>query len=242
MMRAPLLVLALLLGGTAFAPVRAQAPAAAPPSPVTELSPGVYQVGQARLEKATRTVTFPAAVNMDSGALEYLLVTREGPTHESLLVTGLAPQDLHVAMLLLGAKSTTPAKTAEAAPGQITGDYLKQAPALKGENISFTVSWSDPATGGEKTVPVEDWLLFGDTDKPPARGPWLYTGSAFGFNTGKFLAQEEGVHASLVTNPSALINNPRKGHDDDQVWSPNRQAVPKPETLVRITIQLLPKQ
>ena len=37
----------------------------------------------------------------------------------------------------------------------------------------------------------------------------------FGPTTGQFLADAEGLHAALVTNPSALFNNPRPGHDDD---------------------------
>ena len=44
-------------------------------APVKEVSPGVYSIGPARLDQRTRTVTFPASVNMDLGALEYLLVT-----------------------------------------------------------------------------------------------------------------------------------------------------------------------
>lgn len=246
-MRYRLFGLVLLLHTAFTAGISAQEPGAADPqasqatptAPVKEITPGVFQVGAARLEQAARTVTFPAAVNMDNGTLEYLLVTREGPTHESLLVTELAPQDLHVAMLLLGAKGSPAPKGGADVPGQITSDYLKHAPALQGDEISIATAWKDPASGAERSAPVEDLLLYGDPGKPPKHGPWLYTGSGFGYNTGKFMAQVEGIHAALVTNPSALINNPRHGHDDDQGWSPNPKAVPKPETAVTVTIRLL---
>jgi hypothetical protein len=60
------------------------------------------------------------------------------------------------------------------------------------------------------------------------------------FNEGHFLAQVEGSHAALVTYPSALINNPRRGSDNDQIWTVNTKAVPAADTPVEITIQLLP--
>ena len=74
---------------------------------------------------------------------------------------------------------------------------------------------------------------------PAADGPWLYTGSCF--YDGNFVAQTEGAHASLVTYPGALINNPRIGSNDDQEWFVNREAVPPKGTPVTFTIKLEPK-
>jgi hypothetical protein len=37
-----------------------------------------------------------------------------------------------------------------------------------------------------------------------------------------------------------LINNPRKGNDNDQIWAVNTKAVPPVKTPVEITITLLP--
>jgi hypothetical protein len=203
-----------------------------------ELSPGVYQIGKLHLDKNTNTVTFPAVLNMDAGNLEYLLVTRQGSAHESLLVTEVQPNDLHFAMLLLGAKGAgvyTPA-AADAPPPQLDATYLKHAPQLKGDALTITASWKKD--GAEKTAPVEDWLFNSETNKPPPRGPWIYTGSMFA--DGKFLAQIEGCFAALVTNPSALINNPRKGNDNDQIWEPNKKLVPPRDTPIEVAIHLEP--
>src|SRR5205809_3031203 len=76
-------------------------PATAPA--MRELGPGVYAIGKLRLDKNTNNLTFPGAVQLDKGYLEYLLVAPFGSTHESLLVTEIQPSDLHFAMLLLGA-------------------------------------------------------------------------------------------------------------------------------------------
>lgn len=220
--------------------VSAKAEDAAKPA-MEELSPGVYRIGKLHLDKNTNTVTFSAAVNMDEGNIEYLLVTKQGSTHESLLVTEVQPTDLHFCMLLLGAKGAgilAPA-AADAPSGQIDAEYLKHAPRLKGDALTMTVTWK--VGGAEKSAAIEDWVLNTGTKMAAARGPWIYTGSMFAED--KFLAQVEGCFAALVTNPSALINNPRKGNDNDQIWEPNKKAVPPRETPVEVAIHLgVPKK
>ncbi|HEV7868180.1 MAG TPA: YdjY domain-containing protein [Chthoniobacteraceae bacterium] len=216
----------------------AQEPAPESAQPMQEISPGVLQMGQLRLDQNRRAVSFPGRLNLAEGALEYLLVTPEGSTHESLLTTEIQPADLHFAMLLLGARGAgilAPAPE-DAPPEQINKEYLARAPRLQGDNVLITVKWKVDAA--EKSVPVEDWLMNSETRKPAPRGPWLYTGSMF--RDGKFLAQTEGVFGALVTFPSALINNPRKGNDNDLLWAVNAKAVPAVATPVEITIQLPP--
>jgi hypothetical protein len=81
-----------------------------------------------RLDKKTGTLSLPGKVNMDNGALEYLLCAPKGPTHESLLVTEVQPSDVHLGMLLLGAKGAgilTPAPS-DAPPAQIDAEYLRR--------------------------------------------------------------------------------------------------------------------
>lgn len=222
---------------------RAQNPAepAPPPTPVIrEVSPGNYQIGRIQLDQKARTVRFPGIVNMQDGIIEYLLVTTEGSTHESLLACEVQPNDLHFAMLLLGAKGAgleTPAPS-DAPPGQIDAEYLKTAPKLRGDRLSISVTWKDGEA--EKTAPVEDWIFNTETKKAMERGPWIYNGSLF--SNGVFMAQIEGAFAALVTYPSALINNPRKGSDNDQIWTVNAKAVPPAKTPVEIFIHLLSEE
>ena len=136
----------------------AQPPPAAPTlGEMKEIRPGVFNIGKMQLDKTARTLTFPGTVNMAKGALEYLLVSPAGATHESLLLTTLPPNDVHLAMLLLGAKGaglTVPAAK-DAPPAQITDEYLKSAPALKGDAVFLTVTWKD-MIGEEMIVQVED--------------------------------------------------------------------------------------
>jgi hypothetical protein len=214
-------------------------PTAAPTAPVMrQIDPGIFQVGQIRIDQRQGTISFPARVNMSDGNLEYLLVTPMGPTHESLLSTEIRPADLHFSMLLLGAKGagiTTPAPE-EAGPAQINKDYLSHAPRLKGDQIQISVKWK--AGDAERSAPVEDWISNNETNKPAPRGPWIYTGSMFVGD--RFLAQSEGALAALVTLPAALINNPRKGSDNDLLWAVNAKAVPPVDTPVELVIKLEP--
>lgn len=203
-----------------------------------ETSPGVFELGKMRIDKNTSTVSFPARINMAQGFLEYLLVTPKGSTHEALLVSEVQPTDLHLAMLLLGAKGaglTTPAP-GDAPGGPIDAEYLKRAPKMKGDSVILRAKWTKD--GKEVVTPVEDWILNSDTKKPGERGPWIYTGSMF--SNEHFMAQLEGLFASIVISPSALINNPRKGSDNDQIWTVNEKAVPPVETPLELSIRLEP--
>lgn len=226
----------LLLALSAPMAVIAQEPDAKPA--IKEVSPGILEIGGVRLDQKARSVTFPAVINMEKGILEYLLVGRTGPTHESLLITDVRPLDVHTAMVLLGAKTPAPANAAATPPAQLTPDYLKGAPKLEGNPVLLLANWKDKK-GAEKQGEVSDWLLFAPAKGAPPRGPWTYTGSMFG-SEGKFLAQIEDIFVSLVTNPPALINNPRKGNDSDLVWDVNEKTVPPAETVIEFTIQMVP--
>ena len=227
---------ALLIAAT---PLLAQAPPEF--KPPKEIAPGIFEVGAVRLDKNAGTVTFPAKVNMDDGLVEYLMVGPQGATHESVLVSEVAPQEVHMAMLLLGAKGMAAPKDGKIA-GRIDAEFLANAPKLTGDKIFLTAKWRDK-DGKEQTAPVERWLsrkIF--VPKKPTKtvtaedGPWTYTGSYF--YEERFIAQIEGAFAAVVTFPGALINNPRTGSNDDHVWFVKTEAVPPVGTPIEFTIKL----
>jgi hypothetical protein len=234
----PLALAGTLLAGAVF-PAFTQETKPNPDLPaMKELSPGVFQIGKLRLDKNTKSIVFPGKINMSKDLVEYALVTPEGSTHEALLTTEIQPSDLHFAMLLLGAKGAgllAPSPD-QAPPGEINADYLRTAPRLKGDNLQITVKWKDK-DDKDKSAPIEDLLMNPDTRKAAPRGPWIYTGSMFGAD-GHFLAQQQGTFVSVVTNPVALINNPRKGNDDDRAWAVNESATPAVNTPVEIAIKI----
>ena len=52
-----------------------------------------------------------------------------------------------------------------------------------------------------------------------------------------FLAQREGSVVAVIADPDAMINNPRPGRDNDQLWQINTNTVPPIGTVVQFTIQ-----
>ena len=197
---------------------------------VTETAPGMFDVGNVKVDQNARTASFLAEVNMRDGLVEYLLVTESGKTHESVFTTKIDPANLHVAMLLLGAKGF--AKKTSAPPGQIDASYLRKAPELGGEQVEIIVKWP----GHEARA--EDFIF--KKNAPAARGFWVYNGSFI--LEGKFLARLDGSIIALVTDPAALINNPRPGHENDHIWSVRTEAMPSTNTAVEITLQLAEKK
>jgi hypothetical protein len=231
----------LFLAATSIAPVfsSAQEPAKTPPSPtapppIVRISDTVMKVGEVTLDKSTKTISFPGAINLDRGEMEYLIVQEGGKTHESLLVTKALPFHIHIAMLLLGAK-IPPQPDMAPPPDAIDLKYLKTAPKLKGPDVMIFVRWVQD--GKTVAMHAEDMMFDEAAKKQMSRGPWTYNGSMV--NQGVFLAQEDRSIAALVTDPSALINNERPDSDNDQVWSILAEKTPKAGTPVEISIQLL---
>jgi len=211
-----------LVGWTA-APPRAQA---ADPDPRTLDFKGIH------IDKEKRTVTFPAAINMNEGMLEYLIVTEMGKTHESLLSTKIQAYDIQVAMLLLGVKPA--AKAGSEPPAQLNKQYLQSAPELKGEKVDLFLAWQD--AHGPHRLRAED-LIWNLKDNAVMRdGPWTYNGSEM--YGGRFLAQTDGSVAALVRDSAALMNNPRPGNDDDQIWKAYSKVTPPIGTAVDVIIEL----
>ena len=212
--------------------------------PLREISTGVFQLGDIRLDKPTRSLQFPAQLNMREGLIEYLLVNAKGKSYESLLRTEVEPYEVHLAMLLIGAKGApqTPALLAAPSvpfhvnqpPGQ-TNAAAPLAAVAAGDRIRIELSWNI-AGKGEQHARAEDWVFNLATKTNAARGPWIYNGSRV--VKGVFLAQREGSIVAMIDDIDALVNNPRPGHDNDQIWSANTNVLPPLNTPVEVTFRL----
>jgi hypothetical protein len=206
--------------------------------PLTEVSKGVFQIGLVQLDKNQKSVQFPAVLNMDHGLIEYLLVTTRGKTHESLLKTDAEPYHIHVAMLLLGAKGAAQTKELLKVP---TGEYHvngaatnRLAALLKGDPFRIELSWTNAQ--GPIKVAAEDSILDLQTGKSAVRGTWNYNGSRV--VEGVYMAQQQGSIVAVVDDVDAMANNPRGGHDNDQIWQIYTNGLPKLNATVLVTFKL----
>lgn len=191
--------------------------------PLRTISPGVFELGKVRLDKNARTVTLPAVVNLLDVNIEYLLVTATGKTHESLLRTDAEPYHVQLALLLLGAKG--------AGTNSLPED---PAQALPGDKLTIDIRHR---TGAHTNLwPAEQLVLDVKSNSPPPAGPWIFTGSRL--REDGFAAQLDGSIISLITDPDALINNPRPGREDDDRWKPHVRKLPPVGESVEVILRL----
>ena len=210
-------------------------PADTPPPSIRELSPGVWQVGAMRVDRAEGSVRFPAIMNLTNGLLEYVLVHVRGKDHESLLTTEVQPYHLQVAMLLLGAKGADPKLLTNAPPsGPIRSAELGAAnPPVPGEAVTVEIEWRDEK--GVRRYPAAALLRNKRTGKPMAAGNWTFSGSMIW--EGHFIAQIEGSIIAVITDVSAIFNNPRPDRDEDSLWEANSPVLPPERSAVTVTIR-----
>lgn len=182
-----------------------------------------FALGPVQLNVRERTVSFPAVVNMEAGLIEYLLVTTSGKTHESLLRTDVAPHQIQLALLLLGAR------------GAGTNAF-PQSPAqpLPGEPVTLELVWTQE--GQPKRIRAEAAVRDRRRRGPAQPGPWVYTGSRV--VQGTFVADLVGSIVAVMEDPDALINNPRPGREDDENWEVQPGVMPSLDTPVQVVIKL----
>ncbi len=213
------------------------APTVTPKSPLAlrEISPGIFDFHGIRLDKKNRRISFPAVINQREGLIEYLLVNEKGKTHESLLSTKVSPRDIHLALLLIGLDpNALPAPNDQPPPDAIDSAYLQAAPKLKGVPVILSATWT--AQGKPRQAALEDWIFNLQTNKVMTPGPWTYNGSMI--EDGAFLADQELSIIAVITDPTALANNPRDGYDNDQIWQVDEERVPPLDTPVEVSITL----
>ncbi|PTY02013.1 hypothetical protein DB346_10400 [Verrucomicrobia bacterium LW23] len=214
------------------------APGAAPRPKVEEISPGVFSFGDIRFSKRQGWIEVPCKVEKHDLPLEYVLVGPGGKKHETLLSTHVDATLFHAVMLLLGVKNSLQGADGFAKPPErLDAKYLATAPRLPGVRVRLEVRWEPAdAPGATRTAPIADWLLRTDPEATAAPQVWTYTGSLF--IEGVFMARLEQSYVAIITDPSALINNPGDGRDKDRVWRPNPANVPAAGTTVRLHIAL----
>lgn len=233
MLRALLVLIG--LAATTNSPAPPAAPASDTAPALKEISPGVFDYNGIHLDKKNHRITFPGVVNQRQGLVEYLLVNDKGKVHESLLSTKMVPHDIHVALLLIGLKDPTKENSRETTPpSAIDAAYLQSAPKLEGPSVKISVT--STRDGKPVETPAGNWILNLKTNRPMTNVPWTYNGSMI--QDGVFLADQELSIVAVVTDPTALVNNPREGYDDDQIWQAQEKSIPPLDTPVEITITI----
>jgi len=189
---------------------------------------GIFNLKDVTLDNIKGAVSFPAVVNMNSNVVEYVVVCDDGKTHESLLRTIVEPRDIHVAMLLIGAKCAPP----------LSPDELHRVTRFKGDKVQVWVEWKDEKTSHK--VRAEDLLRNNETGKTMQHNHWIYNGSWTFKKT--FIAEVERSILAIFTDKDALMNCADPQSANDEIWFAHTKKIPKEGAPVRVTFQLLPTE
>lgn len=204
-----------------------------PAKAIKKLDGSRYELNGIIFDQKTRAIRIPAKVNMTEGLLEYALVHEAGKVHESLLSTAISPFDLNVVLLLLNYEPGTGFfDTSDKNAGAVPVKNPKLPPAAQ---LKATVEWKAP-DGVEKTSRLESLLLNLDQKGTVTDGPFTYTGSMV-TDDGTFMAKDTGSILALYVDVLALINNPREGNENDDIWVPDKTKIPEKDTAVTLVLQ-----
>lgn len=218
--------------GADTAPARAPVEGVSPElrDRVERVGPSTFRIGLVTVDAASRTIAFPAEVNMATGLVEVVACTLTGKRHESILVSPVLPFDLHLACLLLRLR-----------PGRNPAWYVPENPAHRppgwdrtaGDRVRITAAWS--AAGATLEVPLEQMLMDVRTGNALEQTEWVFVGSYLDPHGG-YVADDVG---SLITNyhdRSTVIDLPLEGGRLDDYVFVNYHVVPPAGTAVEVRI------
>jgi len=201
---------------------------------VKQIDKDNFKIGEVKLNKKTKEITFPAEIGNPQDIIEYLLVSQHGKIHESLLTTKIRPLHLNIAFKLL---SYTESKELFRILGDdfmMTDKYHQEtADTKKAARFNIFISWKKDGT--EHSYHINE-LIFNDTTQKHAEiQPYIYGGSYL--RQGKFQADLTGDIVAIFTDRGAVANFSNKGNDDDTIWFANTERLPDADTKLTITLK-----
>lgn len=210
--------------------------------PVRSVGPGLWEIGEIRLDQAKKTLSFPAVVNLREGPLEYVLVTDYGKIHESLLRTTVPPYHIQMALILLGVPA---APLLPEANGIATNASQAAATVTNASNITnvagrllMEIGWN--VRGRVRYVPLGNFVQNRRARTKVGKGDWFFMGSRL--REGGFAAQADGSIVTLIDDPDAIVGSHLPGSDDDDNWLAIGRRMPPLETAVEVRFTCLPSR
>ena len=205
-----------------------------PPKPGDEPTPeGLVKLSKTHplwLDTKRKAVVIDGQVCLREGQLEMFACPKGTKEHESVVVLDCVPQDVHTALLALGAK-----------PGQPVKFDPKYVPA-SGDIVDIYVLWKDEQ-GEKHQVRAQEWVQYEKTQKAMPFD-WVFGGSGFWTDeqTGQKHYQANGGDFICVSNfPTAMLDLPVESSQTnaDLLFHAFTENIPPKGTKVRVV--LLPR-
>lgn len=201
------------------APPAASQPATAPAGRPVRYAPGIL------INWPARQVEIDAEICLREGPLELLACSPDTKEHESILRVHARPRRIFEALGLLGLQPGHPARWLP--------DRQTYEPA-EGDEVEISVRFD--YAGTTQTIDAWVWLRPTRPEAGPARGTWIFAGSAFEPD-GRFAADLDGTVVTVVTFGTEIIGLKRfHSASNDELWleanTPNIPPVGTPCTLI----------
>jgi len=193
---------------------------------IEKVSENLFKLGDIIINKKTREISFPAAVEIsgekgseEQPIIEYTLVNPKGKIHESLFISDIKPSHLNIAFKLLGYKESKELFRIVNEDFQPQDEYEKATlEEKKNSRFSIIVKWKDEKDSAI-SYPIHELILNGAVNKQMIPGPWIYGGSFIHNN--QYTADLSGDIFAVFTDRAAIGNYAGKGREDDTLWFPN---------------------
>jgi hypothetical protein len=226
-------------------------PTAAPAADASQSGGQPFKLPGLTINSKEHCVDVEATICLDEGALELIACTKGSKEHESVIAVGARPIHIHTALLLLGAKSGSPAR--REAIGDREARWVDLPP--KGDLIDVLLEFKDPA-GKLTERPISDLVTRSaeyarSPSGVPAEGEkfprfpstFIFAGSLLidnGPGPKAYLAERSGHVISIATFGDELLCLPEVHSQNNGalMWSIDPTHLPKKGTPVTLRLRL----
>lgn len=204
---------------------------AAPPALVPSAlgqQDGVVKLNAIEVDTKSKLVRIECTAVAPDMPLEFFLVSRNGPDHETVLKTDARPSDVHAALLMIGLEPGSPVRPDPAGKGWL---------APHGPPLRMRASWTS-ADGKQIDEPAERLIRSIETKQPMPPIVFVFTGSKIN-DRNEYVADLTGYVASIVNFELTPIDVPRLASSDNATleWEYNVDVAPPRGTNVVLTIE-----
>jgi hypothetical protein len=204
---------------------------------MVQLDADRFKIGDVELNKQTRAIRFPAAINMREGLLEFVIVHDNGKVHESLLRTAINATHLNLALKLLSYQSSPELFMLRDEEGFPNGLMpAVDAKTKAAARVEIRMLWKDGEI--QHSASVNECIISNRNNTVMPAGPWVYGGSSV-YN-GRYVAEVTGDIVAILTNQAAIFNYPG---DNSRVgenyasWYALTKMIPEVGTTVIVEIR-----
>jgi hypothetical protein len=192
--------------------------------------PGLVKVSKNHdlwIDTKRKAVVLDGKICLREGQLEMFACPEGTKEHESIVAVNALPDEVHAALLAVGAKAGTPVRFDP-----------KYSPAT-GDIVDIYLLWKDPE-GNKHQARAQDWIKEAKTGKAMAHD-WVFAGSGFWTDeeTGKKHYQANGGDFICVSNfPTAMLDLPIESSQANAslLFSAMTEKIPAKGTKVRLVL------